>query len=439
MLPRFDHKLTFASAMFLLLVCGGTLAWMLYRIYQGEEWVRHTYNVQLLIAEIESDLNRTGRVRQTYLETGGQQYLREIAEKRAELFEKIAELRTMVHDNPDEEDSSESLERAAKGRFETFEESLKLFQSGKSTLDAQNAYTQELVRWSEQTSGIIRTMQETEANLLKRRQVITKSLFTAVIIIMALTYFLALYLLWDHYRSLTHELGQRKRAENNALNLSAQLLRAQDQERRKIARDLHDGLGQSLVAAKMITDTLQNRPTDQKRIAELSGILQDAVSSTRSISHLLHPPLVDELGFVSAARSYLEGFSSRTGIKVNCDFGEDGERLPRDLELTLFRVLQEALTNIQRHSKSPSADVQFRIQGKTVTLKIWDQGVGLPPGMLQKFESDGTDVGVGLAGIRERVRERDGVLEVRSNGGGTLIAATFPVVPESPAFAMAAN
>lgn len=430
-MPRFDHRLTFASAIFLLLVCGSTLGWMLNRIYYGEEWVRHTYNVQLLIAEIESDLNRTGRVRQTYLETGGSQYLQEITQSRAKLFEKVAELRTMVHDNPDEQEASERLEEAAKGRFLTLEDSLRLFQSGKSTLEAQNAFTQDLIRWSQQTSAIIRTMQEEESNLLTRRQVVTKSLFTAVVAISALTYFLALFLLWDYYRGLTHELAQRKRAESNALSLSAQLLRAQDQERRKIARDLHDGLGQSLVAAKMIADMLHDRPQDQERIEELSGILQDAVSSTRSISHLLHPPLVDELGFVSAARSYVEGFSSRTGIKVNCELDDGEQKLPRDLELTLFRVLQEALTNIQRHSKSPSADVQFRVQGKTVMLKIQDQGVGLPTSLLQKFESDGRDVGVGLAGIRERVRERKGVLELRSNGKGTLIAATFPVSPES--------
>lgn len=439
MRPRLDHRLMFASAMFLLLVCGCTLGWMLYKIYYGEEWVRHTYNVQLLIADIESSLNRTGRIRQTYLETGAKQYLEDIQETRTELFDKIAQLRTMVRDNADEERASESLERAAKRRFLIFDESVRLFQSGKSTLELQNAYTQELVKWSQQISEIIRAMKASESNLLSHRLVLTTSLFNAIVIILTLTYFLSLYMLWEHYRSLTHELTERKRAEGNALNLSAQLLRAQDQERRKIARDLHDGLGQSLVAAKMIADSFQNRAPDTQKISDLSGILQDAVTSTRSISHLLHPPLVDELGFVSAARSYLEGFSRRTGVQVHCDIPDTVERLPRDLELTLFRVLQEALTNIQRHSKSATANVQFRTDGKSATLRIWDRGVGLPAELLRNFHSNGTNVGVGLAGIKERVRERNGVLELHSDSKGTLISATFPFVVEAAFSAASSN
>jgi signal transduction histidine kinase len=308
----------------------------------------------------------------------------------------------------------------------------RLFQSGNSTLEAQDLYTQELVRWSQQTSRVIRSIQEVESNLLSRRLLLTKSLFNWIIATLALTYLLALYMLWENYRVLTHELAQRKRAEDNALSLSAHLLNAQDQERRKIARDLHDGLGQNLVAAKMITDSLLNKPADQQKLLELSAILQDAVTSTRSISHLLHPPLVDELGFVSAARSYLEGFASRTGVQVNFDLPDDQERLPRDLELTLFRVLQEALMNIQRHSRSAKADVQFKSDHKTATLKIWDYGVGMPPAIFQSFKEDGANVFVGLAGMKERIRERHGRLEIHSDSAGTFISASFPVMSESP-------
>ncbi len=431
MLPRFDHRTVFASAVFLLVICGSAVAWMLYRIYFGEEWVRHTYGVQLLIADIESDLNRTGRTRQTYLQTADKRYLQDIEDTRTEIFEKIVELRTMVRDNTDAERASEMLEQTAKGRFLTFDESLRLFQSGTSTLQAQDAYTQELVGWSHQTSAIIRTMQDAEANLLERRLLLTKSLFIWTIVILALTYIVTLYMLWEHYRSLAFELRQRRLAERNALNLSAQLLNAQDQERRKIARDLHDGLGQNLVAAKMITDSLLSRAPEKQKLQELSTILQDAVASTRSISHLLHPPLVDELGFVSAARSYLEGFSARAGVAVDCDLPDSEERLPRDLELTLFRVLQEAFTNIQRHSRSTKAKVQFRADRQTANLKIWDYGVGLPPEMMKNFQENGSNVGVGLAGMKERVRERNGEFEIRSDSGGTFISATFPVVADS--------
>lgn len=392
--------------------------------------MRHTYSVQLLVAQIGSELNRTGRVRQNYLETGDKQYLQDIEQTRAQLFEKLSQLAAMVRDNPDEEGSTEKLEQAIRGRFQTFDESVQLYQSGKSDLQAQNRYTQELIRWSEQTSAILRDMQESETNLLNRRLLLTKSLFTGIIVLLVLTYVLAIYMLWEHYHFLAQELAQRKRAERNALNLSAQLLNAQDQERRKIARELHDGLGQNLAAAKMIADSMMNRPPDKQKLQDLSAILHDAVSSTRSISHLLHPPLVDELGFVSAARSYLDGFSSRTGVKVSYDLPDNGDRLPRDLELTLFRVLQEALTNIQRHSKSPTAEVEFRTDNRTAWLKIRDHGVGLPAKTIHNFNENGTSVGVGLAGMKERVREREGHFEIRSDSAGTCISATFPVVPD---------
>jgi signal transduction histidine kinase len=432
-LPRLNHRWIFASAILLLLVCGSALAWMLDRIYSSEEWVRHGYKVQLLIADIGAEQNKTGRVRQTYLETGAAQYLQDIEQTRAQLYSNLAQLKSMVRDNADQEQASQDLERAISRRFVTFEASIQLFQSGASTMAAQEAYTQELVRLSLETSSIARNMQDAEANLLNRRLSLTGSIFIWIIVILAATYFLSVYMLWEHYRVLSKELAQRIRAERNALNLSAQLLNAQDQERRRIARELHDGLGQNLAAAKMIADSLLARSSDRQQLQDLSAILHDAVSSTRSISHLLHPPLVDELGFVSAARSYLEGFSRRTGVQVQADLPDSNDRLPRDLELTLFRVLQEALTNIQRHSKSSTAEVQFRADARSVSLQVRDHGVGLPAGTIQNFNENGSSVGVGLAGMKERVRERHGRFEIRSDSAGTFISATFPIVPDGSA------
>lgn len=427
LLPRLNHRLIFASAIFLLLVCGSALAWMLYRIYNGEEWVRHSYKVELLVADIGANLSRSGRVRQTYLDTGGKRYLDDIEATRSDIFDKISQLKLMVQDNIDEERAAENLEEATRARFLTFDESLQLFQSGRSTPEAQDRYTQELVRWSQQTSSIMQTMQDTESNLLSMRLLLTKSLFSWIVGVLAVSYLLSIYMLWEHYRGLTGELNQRKQAEENARSLSSQLLNAQDQERRKIARDLHDGLGQNLAAAKMITDSMLNRPPDKQKILELSAILHDGLASTRSISHLLHPPLVDELGFVTAARSYLEGFSSRTGLQLDADLLDSDVRLPRDLELTLFRVLQEALSNVQRHSKSSKAEVHFRADQRNAILRIRDFGVGLPPDTIRSFQENGTSVGVGLAGMKERVRERNGRFEIHSDSNGTSILATFPL------------
>ncbi|MGB2666287.1 MAG: CHASE3 domain-containing protein [Candidatus Acidiferrum sp.] len=433
MFQRLNHRLIFASGIFLLLVCGSATAWILYRIYFGEEWVRHTYSVQLLVAEIESDVSETGRSRQMFLRSGDTRYLQRVEAMRGELLDKLPQLRAMVHDNLDEESTSQKLEQAVKARFFIVDESLQLVKSGKSTREAQDDYSAELVVSSQRCAALAQTMRKVEGNLLDHRLGVTRSLFDWIIVVLATSFLLSLYMLWEHFRGLNLELAQRKRAEQNALNLSAQLLNAQDQERRKIARDLHDGLGQNLVAAKMMADSFKHRPPDRQKFQDLSALLEEAVSSTRSISHLLHPPLVEELGFVAAARSYLEGFSKRTDIKVNFDLPDLPDRLPRDLELTLFRILQESITNIQRHSKSATAEVRFGVNGKTAVLNIQDHGVGLSPEMLENFNGDGSNVGVGLAGMKERVRERNGRFAVRSNSSGTLISASFPVEPEPSA------
>lgn len=425
-----NHRLIFASSLFLLFVCAVATAWTLYRFHSGETWVRHTYDVELLIGHIENDIDETGRARRVFLDDRDNRYLHHIEELRSSLFQEIPRLRSMVHDNLDEATSAEKLEQTVRTRFLIIDQSVQLAKSGSSASEKQDSLSDLLAKSSLETTALGQSMQSIESNLLDRRIGLMRSLFAWIIAILTISFLLSMYLLWEHYRGLTQELAERRRAEQNALNLSAQLLNAQDQERRKFARELHDGLGQNLVAAKMMADSLLNRAPDRQKLVELSALLDEAVTSTRSLSHLLHPPLVEELGFVSAARSYLEGFSQRTGIKVTFDLPELSERLPRDTELTFFRVLQESLTNVQRHSKSSSAEVKFALNGKTATLEIRDHGVGLPPGMLQNFYENGTDVGVGLAGMKERVRERHGHLDIRSDATGTLVTATLPVQPE---------
>jgi signal transduction histidine kinase len=428
---RFDHRLIFASAVFLLVVCGIALTWMIHRIYSGESWVRHTYAVQLLVAEIEHDVSRIGHTREVYVRNGDHHELEDIEQTRVAIFENLDELKVMIRDNAAEVGNVQSLEQAIRGYFGALKDSIRLSDSAASTSELQDGSTAQIVRWSQTISAITQNIKDLESNLLDRRLLLTKSLFLWIVIVLALTYALALYMLWEHYRGLSFELAERKAAEGYASSLSAQLLRAQDQERRRIARDLHDGLGQCIVGAKLIADSLLKRSPDQQKLKDLTALLEEAVTSTRSISHLLHPPLVDELGFVASARSYLEGFSKRTGIEVNCDLPELKERLPSDLELTLLRILQEALTNIQRHSQSAKAGVRFVADSKSATLKIWDYGVGLPTGLVQNFYGGGINLGTGLAGMRERVKERKGQFEIHSDSRGTAISATLPILADS--------
>jgi len=209
--------------------------------------------------------------------------------------------------------------------------------------------------------------------------------------------------------------------------LSVKLLRVQDEERRRIARELHDSLGQDLTAAKISLDMLaQESNLDSSHLRDARALVDRSISDTRTLSHLLHPPLLDEAGFVSAAKWYVEGFGQRSGISTQLDLPSHMLRLPRRTEVALFRILQEALTNVHRHSGSRAVNVSVTSSDSAVVLTIKDFGVGVPREVLDRFWKTG-NVGVGLAGIRERLKELGGVLEINSDVDGTLLKATIPV------------
>jgi two-component system NarL family sensor kinase len=196
---------------------------------------------------------------------------------------------------------------------------------------------------------------------------------------------------------------------------------------------LHDSLGQNLAVAKMTMDALLALNPSDSRYAELAALLEEAHSQTRTISYLLHPPLLDDLGFASAAKWFIEGYSKRTGIEVSVDISKGAERLPRELELVLFRILQETLTNIQRHSKSLRAKVSVQVKSQEISMLVKDYGEGIPKATLVNFENNGTQVGVGLAGIRERVMEFGGKWGIKSDGAGTEINVAIPLAPSTGA------
>ena len=220
-------------------------------------------------------------------------------------------------------------------------------------------------------------------------------------------------------------------------NLSQRLLRVQDEERRKVARDLHDSTGQTLTALKISVTLLQRKlHHDPKTRAELAGIaslVDEALQEIRTTSYLLHPPLLDESGLTSAAQWYLAGFAQRSGIKVRVDFASDVDRLPRPIENALFRVLQESLTNVHRHSGSFEVDVRLRREGPVVILEVRDYGCGVGPEFLHGPGLAISASGVGLAGMRERVNELEGELLVESADPGTRLRATVPLLAVSAA------
>jgi signal transduction histidine kinase len=210
--------------------------------------------------------------------------------------------------------------------------------------------------------------------------------------------------------------------------LSARLLRLQDQERRRIARELHDSVGQYLAALKINCDLLSNAKGDDagRVIADTRRLLDQCIGEIRTLSYLLHPPVLDEAGINSAAQWYIEGFSKRSGVQVSLDL-QCPDRLPAEIELMLFRVLQEGLTNIHRHSGSDRAEVGLDCQPEKVVLRIRDYGRGMTPAQLENFERVQSGLGVGLAGMRERAAQLGGQLKISSDSSGMTVEVSVPL------------
>lgn len=224
------------------------------------------------------------------------------------------------------------------------------------------------------------------------------------------------------------DITQRKQVEDLAQRLSARLLNLQDAERRRIARELHDSVGQYLSALKIYIELIAQRRGDiETTVAACSDLLARCISETRTISHLLHPPLLDEVGLVSAIRWYLDGFSKRSGMEVNVSLPAEYERLSEDTEIALFRVLQEALTNVHRHSGSSKVDVLLSVDDARVRLEVTDYGRGVTAEQIRYLRDGKGQVGVGLAGMRERVRQLGGTLDIRSDKNGTRVRALIPL------------
>jgi PAS domain S-box-containing protein len=239
---------------------------------------------------------------------------------------------------------------------------------------------------------------------------------------------------------LTAEVAERKSAESKLAtsekslrDLSLHLLRTQDQERKRIGRDLHDSLGQYLAVLKMNLESLESGVGPEsngfaEQLASCVRLADDALKEVRTISYLLYPPLLEEMGLKSAIPWYLDGFSKRSNIQTTFEADPDFRRITPEAELALFRILQESLTNVHRHSGSASAAVKLsQVDGEAV-LEISDSGKGISPKLLQEFGDDWAgSLGVGLRGMNARVSQLGGKLEVQSTGKGTVVKARVPV------------
>ena len=233
---------------------------------------------------------------------------------------------------------------------------------------------------------------------------------------------------------LQEQVAERDRAQKHLRDLTSRLLNLQDDEHRKLARELHDSVGQLLAAMSMNQATALAAkgldPVVASAISENARLVEQVSVEIRTISHLLHPPMLDEVGLASGIRLYLEGFAERSHMTVDLQLAEDFGRLSPEMEISLFRIVQECLTNVHRHSESKTATIRIGRSADEIWLEVADGGKGMPQETIREIEAGRTS-GLGLRGMRERIRQLGGILKISSNGTGTVVAARLPVGPGS--------
>ncbi len=242
-------------------------------------------------------------------------------------------------------------------------------------------------------------------------------------------------LLQEAHEELEQKVLERTAALNAASDnlgeLSGRLQQMRDEERRQIARELHDSIGQLLAALAMNIAVVQRQADSldsagARAVSENAAMVEQISREIRTISHLLHPPLLDVAGLASALRWYVDGFSERSQIKVDLQIPEPFRRLSDEMEIAIFRMVQECLTNIHRHSGGTSAAIRVHEQDHRIVVEVQDRGKGIPLEKQLELSSSGR-TGVGFRGMRERLRQLGGALEIRSDNAGTAVTATLPL------------
>jgi two-component system, NarL family, sensor histidine kinase FusK len=237
--------------------------------------------------------------------------------------------------------------------------------------------------------------------------------------------------------ALSAVISERTRAESALRSLSGRLMRLQDDERRRLARELHDSSGQHLVALQMNLSALgKHIPRAEADCSSLlfdcQQILNRVVKEIRTLSYLLHPPLLDETGLRSALQWYVDGLAQRSNVKIELHLAEDLGRLSQELETAIFRIVQEGLTNIHRHSGSAIARISLVARGDQVVLTIRDEGTGVRPELLGDPAANSSSFGVGIRGITERVRELRGRIRIKNATPGTIVKVVLPLEGREP-------
>jgi signal transduction histidine kinase len=433
MSSRKKAQAAFASALMLLFMSGLATYFATTRLVESERWVVHTHEVREAVGDIDSAVVRAGRAKAGYLASAADDFLNDFEAAISEIPGSLQHLRQLTRDNPTQQQLCSRLEAAMARRVALLQESVRLKKEAPQDEHGQDDLARQTVPVSSELTSITQQMRDAEQHLLETRKQTSHRLFILTVVTLTVAFILALELFAVNYRLLSAELTAREQAEQTVRDseqslrrLTGRLLQLQDAERRKFSRELHDSLGQYLAGAKMNMEIFAAQRKDSS-LAEAVQLLDQAIAETRTISHLLHPPLLDEAGFSSAARWYVEGFAQRSGIEVKVNFPQDVSSLPKPVALGLFRILQESLTNIHRHSGSARAEVILELLPDRVVLNVRDYGKGIAPEVLRIFRAKGANPGVGLAGMRERVRDLGGWLSLQPGAPGIMVSAIIPL------------
>jgi len=442
-------------------MAAGAVAYFTQRgIVSGRDWVIHSYQVRSQLGDLQLEIMRARDGEVTSVFTGDRAALPFSLEQAHLAALTVDELRRLTIDNPQQQRRLNQLGP--------------LLNEGMAMIESQPDFAgihvtispdgrkrqQEIDDRQKRVNSIVAGMQSEEEGLLEQRLRAWNHLFRRNVLMLGIAFTIMTLMLVYQFRLLVAEVAltkdKEKRVSDNAQSyrlMSAKILELQDSERRRIARELHDSVGQFLAGLKINLVQLENgvhadqanldqanldranpdpTKTDRRKldrpklIRETIELTDYALQEVRTISHLLHPPLMEELGFLSAARWYVDEYGKRSQIKVSLSVDESIRRLPREVEIALFRVLQEALTNVYRHAAAQTVNVRIRYLDGNVALIVQDDGKGIPDEILARFRG-GAAPGIGLAGMRERLAEFQGQITVESSPAGSIVQATIPI------------
>lgn len=393
----------------------------------SRDWVIHTYQVRTQLSDLQLELMQAVSNPMTGQQAG-------LAKPGASARQSARMVRNLTRDNPRQQARLDRMDPLLNDVVSLVGTRPAATGLREQLPPQEQAREQQIRDLGTQINGILAEMQSEEQNLLAERLREWNYLFKRNVFMLGLAFAIVTVMLGYNFWLLTSEVGRtrdreelvRGNAESYRL-MSAKILELQDSERRKIARELHDSVGQFLAGLKINLVQLEmgTRVDRAALIHETIELTDYAIQEVRTISHLLHPPLLDELGFLPAARWYVDEYGKRSQVQTSLSIEESIGRLPRAIEIALFRVLQETLTNVYRHAGAHKVDIRISRENGHVRLTVADDGKGIPQHVLARFYK-GAAPGIGLAGMRERLAEFGGEMQVHSSSAGSVVEAVIP-------------